>query len=70
MHAPPWPPHRPASPLSIQIEAAKAAAVPIEVTLPDGSVKPGVAGVTTPLDIAVSISKSLAKAVVVAQVCV
>lgn len=53
---------------SIQIEAAKAAAVEIDVTMPDGSVKKGVAGVTTPFDIALSISKSLAKAAVVAKV--
>lgn len=50
------------------IEAAKAANVPIAVTLPDGAVKEGVKGVTTPLDIANQISKSLAKKTVVAKV--
>lgn len=50
------------------LEAAKAANVPITVTLPDGSTKPGVQNVTTPLDIATSISKSLAKKVLVASV--
>ena len=51
-----------------QLEAARAAAVPIAVTLPDGSVRPGVKNVTTPLDVAASISKGLAAAVVVAKV--
>ncbi len=51
-----------------EVEAAKAANVPITVTLPDGSTKPGVKHVTNPLDIAVSISKSLAKKVLVASV--
>lgn len=50
------------------VEAAKAANVPITVTLPDGSTKPGVRGVTTPMDIANAISKSLAKKIVVASV--
>lgn len=50
------------------IEAAKAANVPMKVTLPDGAVKEGVKGVTTPLDIANQISKSLAKKAVVAKV--
>lgn len=50
------------------IEAAKAANVPMKVTLPDGATKDGIKGVTTPLDIANSISKSLAKKVVVAKV--
>lgn len=49
-------------------EAAQAANVPIKVTLPDGAVKDGVQGVTTPLDVANQISKSLAKKVVVAKV--
>lgn len=49
-------------------EAAKAANVAISIVLPDGSTKPGVAGVTTPMDIAAGISKSLAKRVVVADV--
>jgi threonyl-tRNA synthetase len=42
--------------------------VPIKVVLPDGSVKPGIKGATTPLDIANEISKSLAKKCVVAKV--
>ena len=50
------------------LEAAKAANVPVKVVLPDGSEKPGVKGVTTPLDIATSISKSLAKKTIVAKV--
>lgn len=50
------------------IEAAKAANVPIKVTLPDGAAKEGIKGATTPLDIANQISKSLAKKVVVAKV--
>lgn len=51
-----------------QVEAARAAAVPIKIVLPDGSVKEGIKGVTTPLDVALGISKSLAKKVVVAKV--
>lgn len=50
------------------IEAAKQANVPIRVILPDGSEKPGIKGVTTPLDVANSISKSLGKKTVVAKV--
>jgi threonyl-tRNA synthetase len=50
------------------IEAAKAANVPLKVILPDGAVKEGIKGVTTPLDVANQISKSLAKKVVVAKV--
>lgn len=50
------------------VEAAKAAAVPISVVLPDGAIKSGVKGATTPMDIAVGISKGLAKKVVVAKV--
>ncbi|WIA11803.1 hypothetical protein OEZ86_002795 [Tetradesmus obliquus] len=50
------------------VEAAKAANVPITVVLPDGAKKSGVKGVTTPLDVANDISKSLAKKVVVAKV--
>lgn len=51
-----------------QIEAAKQANVPMSVILPDGSQKPGVKGVTTPMDVANSISKSLGKKTVVAKV--
>lgn len=50
------------------IEAAKAANVPIKITLPDGAVKEGIKGATTPLDVANGISKSLAKKTVVAKV--
>lgn len=41
---------------------------PIEVTLPDGSMKSAVAFKTTPMDIALNISKGLAKAVIIARV--
>ncbi len=37
------------------------------VTLPDGSVKEGVLGVTSPMEIAAGISKSLAKKVLVSR---
>jgi hypothetical protein len=50
------------------IDAAKAANVPIKIILPDGSEKAGVKGVTTPMDVANQISKSLAKKTVVAKV--
>lgn len=50
------------------LEAAREAAVPINVILPDGSVKEGIKGVSTPMDIAKSISGSLAKKTVVADV--
>lgn len=49
-------------------EAARAAAVPIRVVLPDGTEKAGVKGVTSPLDIANQLSKSLAKKAIVAKV--
>ena len=52
----------------MQVEAARAADEPIAVTLPDGKEVPGVRGVTTPLDVANQLSKSLAKKVVVAKV--
>lgn len=51
-----------------QMEAAKQANVAITVTLPDGSQKPAVKDVTTPLDVANMISKSLAKKAIVAKV--
>lgn len=51
-----------------QIEAAKEANIAIKIILPDGSEKHGVKGVTTPMDVAISISKSLAKKTVVAKV--
>jgi len=50
------------------VEAAKVANVPITITLPDGKTKPGVKGVTTPMDVALSIAKSVAKDAVVASV--
>ena len=50
------------------MEAARAANEPITVTLPDGKQVAGVRGVTTPLDVANQLSKSLAKKVVVAKV--
>ncbi len=50
------------------VEEARAAAVPITVTLPDGSQKQGIKGATTPMDVAKEISSSLAKKVVVADV--
>lgn len=51
-----------------QIEEARKAAVAIKVTLPDGAVKPGIKDVTTPIDVANEISKSLGKKVLVAKV--
>lgn len=50
------------------MEAARAANEPISVALPDGKQVAGVRGVTTPLDVANQLSKSLAKKVVVAKV--
>jgi len=50
------------------VETARAQGVPITITLPDGSTKAGVKGVTTPMDIALTISKGLAKNAVVAKV--
>lgn len=41
---------------------------PIKITLPDGSVRDGVAGESSPLSVAQSISQGLAQAVVVARV--
>lgn len=51
-----------------RVEAAKAAAVPIKVVLPDGTEKEAVKGATTPRDIAESISSGLAKKVISAHV--
>lgn len=51
-----------------QIAEARAAGVPITVTLPDGATKPAIKGATTPLEVAESISKSLGKKVLVAKV--
>lgn len=50
------------------MEAAREAAEPMTVTLPDGSTRAAVRGATTPLDIAGELSKSLAKRAVVAEV--
>jgi threonyl-tRNA synthetase len=49
-------------------ELAQQPEVPIKITLPDGSQKDGIKGKTTPMDIALSISKGLAKQVIVAKV--
>lgn len=51
-----------------KVEEAKVRNQPINVVLPDGSVRPGVKDVTTPLDIAFSISKKLAYDTVLALV--
>jgi TGS domain len=50
------------------LEAAKAANIPIKIVLPDGTEKPGIKNVTNPMDVANSISKSLAKKTIVAKV--
>ena len=47
---------RPASPAALLLDAS------------DGSQRPGIRGVTTPLDIASTVSKALAKKAVVAKV--
>ena len=52
----------------MQIEQAKQEQAPIKITLPDGTEKDGVRLVTTPMDIAKTISKSLANNAVVAKV--
>ena len=49
-------------------EEAKGANVQISVKLPNGSEQAATRGVTTPMDVANQISKSLAKRVVVAKV--
>ena len=51
-----------------QVAAAREQSAELQITLPDGSTKAAVKGVTTPLDIANQLSKSLAKKVVVADV--
>lgn len=53
---------------SAQIEALAAKNDAINITLPDGAVREGVAWKTTPLDIALAISQGLADQVVVARV--
>jgi hypothetical protein len=50
------------------VETAKAEAVGIIVTMPDGKQRSATKGVTTPMDIAKEVSSSLAKKVVVADV--
>ena len=52
----------------MQVSEARERNEAISVRLPDGGEKAAVKGVTTPLDIANSLSKSLAKKVVVAEV--
>ncbi len=42
--------------------------IPIKITLPNGDKVDAIAGKTTPMDIAKSLSRSLAKEVVVAKV--
>lgn len=51
-----------------RIAAAKEANKSISITLPDGNVQTAVAGVTTPMDIAKTLSKSVSKKAVVAKV--
>jgi threonyl-tRNA synthetase len=48
--------------------AAAAAAVPMAISLPDGSVKEGIAGVTTPMNVAMQISETLGRKSLVALV--
>ena len=52
----------------MQVERAKAAAVPLRVTLPDGTQREGIAGVTTPAEIVATLARSLAKKAVAAKV--
>jgi hypothetical protein len=52
----------------VQVERAKAAAVPLRVTLPDGTQREGIAGVTTPAEIVATLARSLAKKAVAAKV--
>ena len=52
----------------LQVSEAQQRNETIKITLPDGSEKSAVRNVTTPLEIANSLSKSLAKKVVVADV--
>ena len=51
-----------------KLERAREDAVPLKVTLLDGTEKEGIKNVTTPLDVAGLLSKSLAKKSVVAKV--
>ena len=52
----------------MQVDKAKAENVPIRVTLPDGTTREGVKGVTTPQDIVGTLSRSLGKKAVAAKV--
>ena len=54
--------------MRVQVAAAREESAEIQLTLPDGSTKAAIRGVTTPLDVANQLSKSLAKKVVVADV--
>lgn len=71
---PEWMEHRTKSWDEVVAKRAAASAaqasepLPINITLPDGKVIAGVAGVTTPLDIAKGISNSLAERIIVAKV--
>jgi len=51
-----------------QLEAARAAATPITITMPDGAQRTAIKFVTTPFDLAKDISANLAKKTVVAEV--
>ncbi len=51
-----------------QAERMAVEETPITITLPDGSTRPGVAGKTTPMEIAKGISSGLAKKVLIAKV--
>ena len=53
---------------SDRVAEAKQAAQSIQVTLPDGATQQAVAGVTTPMDVAKSLPKSVLKKAVVAKV--
>lgn len=52
----------------MQVQRARAENVPIRIRLPDGSVKEGVKGVTTPQAILQQLPRSVAKKAVVAKV--
>ena len=57
-----------ASHACMQVERAGAENVPIRVTLPDGTQREGVRGVTTPQDIVATLARSLAKKALAAKV--
>jgi hypothetical protein len=56
------------APLFFQVAAARDKAEAITITMPDGAERKGVRGVTTPMDVANEVSKSLGKNSVVAKV--